>query len=205
MEAFSFGVRLPDIIPLIMPVNVLFDLIAPIYDRLIQTPDTEKLIKLLNLPAEGWLLDVGGGTGRISSQLIQHVDKLALCDLSFPMLIKAQDKQISHLTQARSHTLPFPDEFFERILVVDALHHFDNQPEVVQDLMRVLKPGGRLLIEEPDIHQYRAKLIAVMEKMLLMKSKFHTPEEIMGFVGINGGSARIETDGFFTAWVVVDK
>jgi demethylmenaquinone methyltransferase/2-methoxy-6-polyprenyl-1,4-benzoquinol methylase len=88
---------------------------------------------------------------------------------------------------------------------VDALHHFDHQSEVIKDLLRVLKPNGRLLIEEPDIRKFRAKMIWVMEKFLLMKSVFCTPEEIKSMVEMHGGAARIEEDGFFTAWVIVEK
>ena len=46
-----------------------FDLIASIYDRLIGPPETERLQQLLKLPTDGWLLDGGGGTGRVSAHL----------------------------------------------------------------------------------------------------------------------------------------
>jgi ubiquinone/menaquinone biosynthesis C-methylase UbiE len=188
-----------------MPENILFDLIAPIYDRLISAPDPQKIIALLDLPPNGVLLDAGGGTGRMASHLLPHVAELVLSDLSFSMLREARAKPLPGIVQAASHCLPFPDEHFDRILVVDALHHFDHQGEVIKDLLRVLKPKGRLLIEEPDIRKFRAKMIRVMEKFLLMKSVFWTPEEIKSMVEIHGGSARIEEDGFFTAWVIVEK
>jgi demethylmenaquinone methyltransferase/2-methoxy-6-polyprenyl-1,4-benzoquinol methylase len=121
------------------------------------------------------------------------------------MLREAHAKPLPRIVQAASHFLPFPDEYFDRVLVVDALHHFDHQGEVIKDLLRVLKPGGRLLIEEPDIRKFRAKMIWVMEKFLLMKSVFCRPEEIKSMVEMYGGSARIEEDEFFTAWVIVDK
>lgn len=188
-----------------MPENILFDLIAPIYDRLISAPDPEKIIALLDLPKNAVLLDAGGGTGRLASHLLPHVEELVLSDLSFSMLREACDKPLPYVVQAASHCLPFPDEYFDRILVVDALHHFDHQEEVIKDLLRVLKPGGRLLIEEPDIRKSRAKMIRVMEKFLLMRSVFYTPEEIKSMVEMYGASARIEADELFTAWVVVDK
>jgi demethylmenaquinone methyltransferase/2-methoxy-6-polyprenyl-1,4-benzoquinol methylase len=188
-----------------MPENILFDLIAPIYDRLISAPDPERIISLLDLPKNGILLDAGGGTGRMASHLLPHVGKLVLSDLSFSMLREAHAKPLPRIVQAASHFLPFPDEYFDRVLVVDALHHFDHQGEVIKDLLRVLKPGGRLLIEEPDIRKFRAKMIRVMEKFLMMKSVFCRPEEIKSMVEMYGGSARIEEDGFFTAWVIFDK
>jgi demethylmenaquinone methyltransferase/2-methoxy-6-polyprenyl-1,4-benzoquinol methylase len=188
-----------------MPENILFDLIAPVYDRLIRAAETEKIVQLLDLPVEGTLLDVGGGTGRIASQLLPYVDRVVLSDLSFSMLREAKSKPIPVVIQASSLFLPFPDDFFDCILVVDAMHHFDDQAGVVTNLFRVLKPGGRLLIEEPDIRKFQAKLILVVEKLLLMKSQIYTPEKLKNLVEANGGSAYIEDDGQFTAWVVAEK
>ena len=188
-----------------MPINFLFDLIAPLYDRLISPSEPEKIIELLDLPTEGILLDAGGGTGRVAAHLHPYAGQVMLSDLSLSMLKEAQSKPISGVVQSFSHTLPFPDGSFDRILVVDAMHHFEDQPGVIKDLLRVLKPGGRLLIEEPDIRQIRAKIIKVMEKLLLMKSKFLTPEELKSLAESHSGTARIVEDGHFTAWVVVVK
>jgi demethylmenaquinone methyltransferase/2-methoxy-6-polyprenyl-1,4-benzoquinol methylase len=41
--------------------------------------------------------------------------------------------------------LPFPDDTFDGILVVDALHHFAEPWRIAPEILRVLKSGGRLL------------------------------------------------------------
>ncbi len=181
-----------------------FDLLAPIYDRLFGPPDPARLRALLRLPAAGWLLDAGGGTGRVSSQLRPLVDNLVISDASEQMLRQAQAKDICP-TQTQVERLPFPDDSFERVLVVDALHHFHHQPAAIRDLIRVLKPGGRLVIEEPDINHVGVKLVALAEKLLLMGSHFYAPAEIRDMVSAHGLPARIETDGTFAAWIVADK
>ena len=48
----------------------------------------------------------------------------------------------------------------------------------IAELVRVLEPGGRILIEEPDLTLLAVKLVAVAEKLLLMESHFRTPEAI---------------------------
>lgn len=182
-----------------------FDFLAPFYDRLIGPPDPARLRELLRLPTPGWLLDAGGGTGRVSSQLRPFVGRLVVSDFSGPMLRQARQKGPLWPTQVRVERLPFPDGSFDRILVVDALHHFHHQPAAIGELVRVLKPGGRLVIEEPDIHRFAVKLVALAEKLLLMGSRFHSPGEIRAMVAAHGLPARIETNGTFAAWVVADK
>jgi demethylmenaquinone methyltransferase/2-methoxy-6-polyprenyl-1,4-benzoquinol methylase len=181
-----------------------FDLIASIYDRVIGPPNTERLQQLLKLPTQGWLLDGGGGTGRVSSHLNGLVDNIVVSDLSHHMLQKARGKKVRPV-RAHVEKLPFADESFDRILVVDALHHFCDQHEAIEDLLRVLKPGGRFVIEEPDFNHPGVKLLALAEKMLLMRSHFYTPQKIREMIASFGYSAEIEKDGRYTAWVVTDK
>jgi len=181
-----------------------FDILSAFYDRLIGAPDTERLQRLLKLPSVGWLLDAGGGTGRVSSRLVGLVEHVVISDLSLHMLQKAPTGTVRGV-RAHVERLPFRDDFFHRIVVVDALHHFCDQREALADLLRVLKPGGRLVIEEPDFNHKAVKLLALAEKLFLMRSHFYAPQGIRDLFASLGQDAAIETDGRYTAWVTVDK
>lgn len=182
-----------------------FDLLAPIYDWVIGPPDPARWRELLRLPVRGRLLDAGGGTGRVSSSLRSLVDELVIGDVSQKMLVQARRKNDLQPMQARVQRLPFPDASFERVLVVDALHHFGQQPQAIGELLRILKPAGRLVIEEPDINSVAVKLVAWAEKIALMGSHFHSPAEIRDMVTAHGVAAQIQHDGRFAAWIIADK
>lgn len=182
-----------------------FGILAPFYERVIRPPDVARLRTLLALPIEGLLLDVGGGTGRVSCQLLRDVGGLAIVDLSWGMLIAAQSKGCQHPLQARAEALPFADGSFSRVLAVDALHHFAAQDAALAELWRVLAPGGRLVIEEPDIRRFRVQMIALMERLAGMKSRFIAPDAIHQQMTALGAASRVALDGRFTAWIVADK
>jgi demethylmenaquinone methyltransferase/2-methoxy-6-polyprenyl-1,4-benzoquinol methylase len=182
-----------------------FNLLAPFYERFIPPPDTSQLFEILNLPTKGRLLDAGGGTGRVSSQFGAAVGKIVLTDVSEGMLKQAQIKGNLIPSLAHAERMPFADETFDRVLVVDALHHFSNQQEAIADMARVLKPGGRLVIEEPDLNHMRVKLVALAEKLALMRSHFYAPIEISRMVAQHGLKPHIVYDDKITAWVVGDK
>jgi len=70
--------------------------------------------------------------------------------------------------------------------------------------LRVLDPGGRLVIEEPDIRHAGVKLIALMEKALLMGSRFLAADELASlFAG--GRQVTIHHDDMSLRLVVGDK
>lgn len=187
-----------------------FGLLAPFYERFIPPPDPKRWQTLLNLPEDGRstalnLLDAGGGTGRVSGQLRPFVRQLVISDESAKMLAQAQAKLRCCTVVSAVEKMPFADASFDRIMVVDALHHFAHQETAVAELVRLLKPGGRLVIEEPNLHQLVVKWVALAEKAALMRSKFYYPEAIQEMVTRLGVPARVETDGRFTAWVIADK
>ncbi len=182
-----------------------FDLLAPIYDRVMPPPDPARLREMLRLPTEGDVLEAGGGTGRVSARLRPMVRRLVINDLSLPMLKQAQGKDQLLPIQAAVEHLPFPNEQFARVLAVDALHHFGDQHAAVGELLRVLKRGGRLVIEEPDITRLPVKLIALAEKLALMHSSFHSAEEMKALVAAHGFSAQVGCLRDFATCIVVDK
>lgn len=185
-----------------------FELLAPVYDRLVApilgTPDPQRWRELLRLPSGGWVLDAGGGTGRISAALRPLTEKIVVADLSRRMLRQARGRGLEGVV-ADVERLPFADGTFERVLVVDALHHFIRQQQSLGELVRVLRPGGRLLVEELDLGRFPVKLAALGEGLLGMKSCFRSPEVFAGMLLAEGLSVRIERNASWAVWIVADK
>lgn len=177
-----------------------FDFIAPIYARVTYS-GLDKMRELAGLPINGRVLDIGGGTGRVASALLQDVDEVVIADVSMGMLRQTHRSTLKPVC-SHSESLPFPDSFFERVIMVDALHHVIDQPASAREMLRVLKPAGRIIIEEPDINAFAVKLIALAEKLLLMRSHFLSPLQIASL--FPGGSTNIVTEDS-SAWVVISK
>lgn len=181
-----------------------FRYLAPFYDRLMGPPDPGPFAELLKLPISGRLLDSGGGTGRIARELRRLTGQVVVADASPHMLARAHAKALSAVA-ARTEQLPFGDGCFERILVVDALHHFGAQQDALADLVRVLEPGGRLVIQEFDANRAAVRLIAMAEKAVGMGSRFLRPQAIRDMLTAHGLSVRVLRGRFFAAWIVADK
>ncbi len=181
-----------------------FDLIAPLYDRIIGPPDLDRLREALAVPPGGRVLDAGGGTGRVAVHLRDLGGEVVLLDRSLPMLRRARARGLATLAGDVTR-LPFPDATFDRVVVVDALHHFTRPAAAIGELLRVLRPGGRLVIEEPDIRLGVVKLVALAERLMLMDSTFYAPAEIVQMIRACGFPAHAVVGDRFAAWVIANK
>jgi len=181
-----------------------FDLLAPLYDRLIRPPANSRLQEVAGLPIQGRLLDLGGGTGRITSRLHGMAGMLLVADTSRKMLKEAQQKGGLLAVACEAEQLPFRKESFERILIVDAFHHLADQRASLEECLRVLAPAGWLVIEEPDIDRFAVKLIALAERLALFRSRFWRAEAIASKLQGLGMQVQITRENQ-AAWVVAER
>ncbi|MFU8827563.1 MAG: class I SAM-dependent methyltransferase [Brevefilum sp.] len=181
-----------------------FNLIGPIYDRLFRGRTHDTLREWVNPVPHTRMLDLGGGTGRTSIQFSDGLSEIIVADSAKNMLAEARKKGLTTVN-ASAERLPFADGCFDRIIMVDAFHHVADQQQTMDQIWRTLAPGGRLVIEEPDIHHWFVKLIALAEKFLLMRSHFLKPQEILAMSSYDDvKNAQIDSEKGI-AWVIIDK
>jgi demethylmenaquinone methyltransferase/2-methoxy-6-polyprenyl-1,4-benzoquinol methylase len=128
---------------------------------------------------------------------------VCVLDPSIGMARESQDKGIC-VTRGECEQLPFSSGVFDRIIVVDAFHHFRDQRSAVGELARVLAPGGRLIVEEPDIAHLGVKAVALAEKVLLLRSHFWRPDAIRRLLCAEGLATCVDRQGY-TSWVVAER
>ncbi|HOT92345.1 MAG TPA: methyltransferase domain-containing protein [Anaerolineae bacterium] len=181
-----------------------FGLLAPLYERFIRPPDVRRLRELCAFGPGQHLLDVGGGTGRIAQYFRADVASVYILDASVGMLREALAKGGIFVALGVAEHLPFCDGAFERIIAVDSFHHFRGHRRAAQELLRVLAPGGRLVVEEPDVRRFSVKLVALGETLTLMRSHFYPPHTLMRFFDAPGLQISLY-ESRFNFWLVIDK
>lgn len=108
------------------------------------------------------LLDIGCGSGRHIGEAYRLKGVIAVgADLDTDDLRQARERLVYHdflgehgggrwcLSAANICRLPFPDATFQAVICSEVLEHIPDHHQAVAELVRVLKPGGRLVVSVP--------------------------------------------------------
>jgi SAM-dependent methyltransferase len=125
-----------------------YDGVVDEYERL--TPPlfgalARDLVERLELPADGRVLDAGTGTGVAAEAAAAAMSggTVVGVDPSLPMLEVAR-RRAPLLVAGVAPGLPFPDATFDAVVANLVLSHFRDTAGGAGELVRVLRPGGRL-------------------------------------------------------------
>ena len=104
------------------------------------------------------VLDIAGGTGDLAARFAEIVGptgRVVLADINDSMLKVGRDKLLDNgllgnleFVQADAQSLPFPDDSFDCVTIAFGLRNVTDKDAALRSMLRVLKPGGRLLVLE---------------------------------------------------------
>ena len=143
------------------------------------------------------VLEIGGGIGTDLSQFARHGARVTDLDLSAGHLALAQENfgrrgLKGTFIHHDAESLPFDDNTFDLVYSNGVLHHTPNTRQVVQEIRRVLKPGGKAIVmmyAEHSVHYWREMVGTLGLDRDLLKN--HSMGEIMSrYVEISQNDAR---------------
>jgi len=140
--------------------QIIFGERAAFYTTSESHTDPQVLGRLVELsrPEPNWkVLDVATGTGHTALALAPHVAWVTGTDITPEMLAEGTSLRNSRgvtnvvYTIADVHDLPFPDGSFDLVTCRRAAHHFRAIDRAIAEMGRVLRPEGRLVIDDRSV------------------------------------------------------
>ncbi|WP_394844311.1 methyltransferase domain-containing protein [Pendulispora brunnea] len=113
----------------------------------IHVPRVERLSRAITeLSPDGVrsMLDVGCGDGTLARDVARRIGAEELVGVD----VKVRDEVAIDVKQYDGRVLPFPNATFDLVTIADVLHHAESPEAVVGEAMRVLRPGGALIIKD---------------------------------------------------------
>jgi ubiquinone/menaquinone biosynthesis C-methylase UbiE len=120
------------------------------YENLRRSPHWEEMLQLIRQFKEnGRLLDVGCSYGFLVNKASKHFESYGI-DISSFAVKKSKEHCKGSVSRASAVNLPFKDESFDVMTLVDTLEHIPDYKECLKDVVRTLKKRGILLLQLPN-------------------------------------------------------
>lgn len=165
------------------------------------------------------VLDIAGGSGDLSKLFAQKVGaegQVVLTDINASMLGVGRDRMLDAglnvpALQCDAEKLPFPDNYFDCVIVAFGLRNMTHKDRALAEMQRVLKVGGRLLVLEfSKVWQplskaydvYSFKLLPLMGKLLAKDAesyqylaesiRMHPDQETLKQMMLDAGLSKVD-------------
>lgn len=220
-------------------VGEVFHSVASRYDLMndVMSAGLHRLWKRFTVETSGVrpgdrVLDVAGGSGDLSRLFAKKVGptgQVVLTDINASMLGVGRDRLIDDgmavpALQCDAEKLPFPNAYFNCVIVAFGLRNMTHKEIALKEMCRVLKPGGRLLVLEfskvwkpltPAYDAYSFKLLPLMGKLLandegsyryLAESiRMHPDQETLKQMMLEAGFGRVDFNNLTGGVVALHK
>ncbi|HEY0843003.1 bifunctional demethylmenaquinone methyltransferase/2-methoxy-6-polyprenyl-1,4-benzoquinol methylase UbiE [Methylotenera sp.] len=165
------------------------------------------------------VLDIAGGSGDLSKLFAKKVGpegQVILTDINASMLGVGRDRMLDAglnvpAMQCDAEKLPFPDQYFDCVIVAFGLRNMTHKDKALAEMQRVLKVGGRLLVLEfSKVWQplskaydvYSFKLLPLMGKLLAKDAdsyqylaesiRMHPDQETLKQMMVDAGLSKVD-------------
>ena len=176
-------------------------------------------VEVSGVGADDRVLDIAGGSGDLSRLFAKKTGaggEVILTDINASMLAVGRDRLIDDgvavpALQCDAEKLPFPDGYFDCVIVAFGLRNMTHKDKALAEMQRVLKTGGRLLVLEfsqiwkplaPVYDAYSFKLLPLMGRIfakdadsyqyLAESIRMHPDQESLKQMMQDAGFARVD-------------
>jgi ubiquinone/menaquinone biosynthesis C-methylase UbiE len=161
--------------------------------RLVKDTECRLILEMLSPRRGEKILDAGCGTGVFTLDYLDAGAEVVGLDVSGPMLALAEEKAAGYpfvTVQGDMLALPFADESFDKSVSVTALEFIEGAKKAVDELFRVTRPGGLVVVGtlnslSPWAVRRRAKTERG-ERHVLEDAVFRSPDELLALSPAEG-------------------
>jgi len=137
----------------------------------------ELLVRFSKVDADDNVLDVACGPGLVSCEFAKHCKDVTGVDITPDMIKLAVKNQLENnlvnmkWETGEAYPLPYENDSFSLVITRYSFHHFKDVKRALAEMIRVCKPGGRVLVADVGIAPEKSKAYDELE---IMRDPSHT-------------------------------
>lgn len=180
-----------------IPFNHLGPIFKLFSGGIYSAPVRRELHALLeDLPSGARVLDLGAGTATLSTLARERrPDLVYLAIDEAPGMLRYAPSHFLR-TAGTAERLPLRDASLSAVVMGEAIHHFENPDGALDEIARVMEPGGRLFIFDFDPSTWLGGFICRAERLLGEPGNFYPPADLCRMLEQRGFECRIGESGW---------
>jgi ubiquinone/menaquinone biosynthesis C-methylase UbiE len=125
------------------------------------------------------ILDIGGNTGKITEAYSNNCKEVIVLESKRSIVEYGRSHRPNiKFIEGGAENIPLPDEYFDKVVASASFHHFSDQDKALEEMKRVLKPDGKIIILEIDPNTPRGKLLKFCETLFHTGAKLYQPSQL---------------------------
>jgi ubiquinone/menaquinone biosynthesis C-methylase UbiE len=112
------------------------------------------------------LLDIGGNTGKVTEAYSNNCKEIIVLEPKRSIVEYGRShKPNIKFIEGGAENIPLSDEYFDKVVASASFHHFSDQDKALEEMKRVLKSDGKIIILEIDPDTPRGKRLKFCETL----------------------------------------
>ena len=125
------------------------------------------------------LLDIGGNTGKVTEAYSNSCKEVVVLEPKRNIVEYGKSRRPNiKFIEGEAENIPLPDEYFDKVVASASFHHFSDQDKALEEMKRVLKPDGKIIILEIDPNTPSGKRLKVCETLFHTGAKLYEPAQL---------------------------
>jgi len=167
----------------------------------------ELLVEMSEVNNKDEVLDVACGPGLVACEFARHASHVTGIDITEAMIDQAREKgrgnNLSNVSWKITNAvpLPFDNDSFSLVITRYSFHHFLEPEKALEEMIRVCKPGGRVLVADVCVKDEHSTKYDRMEKIrddshvhALTESEFTEMLQLSGLTDIKRSGYGLDTE-----------
>lgn len=177
-----------------------FDKVYKYYDKFMAMFKLYKLEEIkvaADINKDEVIVDIGGGTGKLAQYISSSCKTVYILDESEKMLSKV--KQGKNLITIKGNALKtsFENNSIDTVILSDVFHHIKEQEELIIEVKRILKNGGKLVVMDFHRKHIKTRVLRAFEFILFGRLFFKTKDEVKALLEKYFYISKIYDKGYY--------
>ena len=125
------------------------------------------------------LLDIGGNSGKVTEAYSNNCGEIVVLEPKRNIVEYGKSRRPNiKFIEGQAENISLPNEYFDKVIASASFHHFSDQDKALEEMKRVLKSDGKIIILEIDPNIPSGRRLKVCETLFHTGAKLYQPSKL---------------------------